>query len=99
MSPHHVSPQIKQESKTVFQQGSTFVSDPEFTKSSLSTEHFESAPPSRVQANHHLSLQFLFSPVHLKDSSIILSQPLRLTDRAAGNYEHQEKRNIPHPYP
>ena len=50
------------------------VSDPEFTKSSLSPEHFESKPPSRVQANHHLSLLFLFllTPVRMKDSSIII---------------------------
>ena len=56
---------------------------------SLSMEHFESKPPSLVQANHHLILQFLLTPVRLKDSSIIFAQTLNLP-------ELQEERNIPH---
>ena len=75
MSPHeHVNSRVKQESTTVLHKGSKLVGFPKFTKSSLSPEHFESKPPSRVQANHHLSLLFLFllTPVRLKDSSIII---------------------------
>ena len=75
MSPHeHVNSRVKQESTTVLHKGSKLVGVPEFTKSSLSPEHFESKPPSCVQANHHLSLLFLFllTPVRLKDSSIII---------------------------
>ena len=56
---------------------------------SLSMEHFESKPPSLVQAKHHLILQFLLTPVRLKDSSIIFAQTLKLP-------ELQEERNIPH---
>ena len=68
MSPHgHVNSQIKQESTTALPKGCNLVSDPEFSKSSLSTEHFESKPHRRVQANHHLIRQFLLTPVHLKD--------------------------------
>lgn len=78
MSPHsHVNSQVAQESTTLLHKGSKLVSDPEFTKSSLSPKHFESKPPSRVQENHHLRLQFLFllTPVRLKDSSTIPTIP------------------------
>ena len=73
------------------------MSDPEFTKSSFSPEHFESKAPSRVQANHHLSLQFLLTPVPPRDSSIIFAQSPKLPERATAIYQLQEKRNIPHP--
>ena len=73
------------------------MSDPEFTKSSFSPEHFESKAPSRVQANHHLRLQFLLTPVRPRDSSIIFAQSLKLPERATAIYQLQEKRNIPHP--
>ena len=104
MSPHsHVNSQITQESTTVLHKGSKLVSDPEFTKSSLSHEQFESKPPSHVKANHRLRLQFLFllTPVRLKDSSIITGQSLKLPEKATAIYErkHQEQRNIPDPDP
>ena len=102
MSPHgHVNSQIKRESATVLLEESKLVSDPEFTTSILSPEHFESKSPSRVQANYHLRLQFLFLliPVRLKDSSIIIGQSLKLSEKATAIYEHQEQRNIPHPGP
>ena len=76
MSPHgHVNSQIKRELATVLLEENKLVSDPEFTTSSHSPEHFESKSPSHVQANHHLRLQFLFLliPVRLKDSSVISS--------------------------
>ena len=92
MSPHHVNSQIKPESTTALPEGCRSVSDPEFTKSSLSTEHFESKPPSRVQANHHIILQFLLTPVPLKDSSVILSQSLKLPERATAVYKLQEQK-------
>ena len=78
---------IKQESITVLHERSKLVSDPEFTKSSLSPEIFESKPPSRVQANHHLSQQFLFllSPVRLKDSSIIVAQSFKFPQKSNWN--------------
>ena len=89
MSPHgHFNSQIKEESTTTLPEGCNFVGDHEFTKSSLSTEHFESKAPSRVQTNHHLILQFLLTPFRLKDSSIIFVQTLKLP-------EVQEERNIP----
>ena len=69
MSPHgHVNSQIKRESATVLLEERKLVSDLAFTTSSHSPEHFESKSPSRVQANHHLRLQFLFPliPVRLK---------------------------------
>ena len=97
MSPHaHVHSQIKQESTTALHEGSKLVSDPEFTKSSFSPEHFESKAPSRVQANHHLCLQFLLTPVRSRDSSIIFAQSLKLPERATAIHQLQEKRNIPH---
>ena len=102
MSPHgHVNSQIKRESATVLLEESKLVSDPEFTTSILSPEHFESKSPSRVQANYHLRLQFLFLliPVRLKDSNIIIGQSLKLSEKATSIYEHQEQRNIPHPDP
>jgi len=81
MSPHgHVNSQINQESTTALLEGCKLVRDAVSTKSSLSTEHFESKPPSRVQANHHLILQFLLTPVRLKDSSTIFAQSLKLPE-------------------
>ena len=74
---------------TVLHEGSKLVSDPEFTKSRLSTEHFESKPPSRVQVNHHLILQFLLTPFRLNESSIVFAQSLKL-ERATAIYELQE---------
>lgn len=104
MSPHgHVNSQIKRESATVrvLLEENKLVGDPEFTTSSHSPEHFESKSPSRVQANHHLLLQFLFLliPVRLKDSSMFIGQSLKLSEKATAIYEHQEQRNFPHPDP
>ena len=104
MSPHsHVNSQVAQESTTLLHKGSKLVSDPEFTKSSLSPKHFESKPPSGVQENHHLRLQFLLllTPVRLKDSSTIPTIPKATTEKATAIYErkHQEQRNIPHTDP
>ena len=100
MSPHtHVHSQIKHESTTALHEGRKLVSDPEFTKSSFSPKHFESKALSRVQANHHLSLQFLLTPVRPKDSSIIFARFLKLPARVTAVYELQEERNIAHPDP
>ena len=98
MSPHaHINSQIKQESTTALREGKKLVSAPEFTKSSLSTEHFESKPPRRVQANYHLILQFLLTPVRLSESTIIFAQSLKLPARANAIHQLQEHRNTPHP--
>ena len=98
MSPHgHVNSQINQESTTALLEGCKLVRDAVSTRSSLSTERFESKPPSRVQANHHLILRFLLIPVRLKDSSTIFAQTLKLPESATAVYQLQEHRNIPHP--
>ena len=100
MPPHaHVNSQIKQEPTTALPEGCNLVGDPEFTKSSLSTEHFKSKPPSRVQANYHLILQFLLTPVRLNESSIIFPQSLKLPATATAIYQLQEHRNTPQPDP
>ena len=65
----------------------------------LSSWNLESKALSRVQANHHFSLQLVLTPVRPKDSSIIFDQSLKLPERATAVYELQEERNTAHPDP
>ena len=89
ISPHgHVTSKIKQESTTVLNEGSRLVTDPEFTKSSLLPEEIQNRQPHRIHVHQDLSLQFLFllTPVRLKDASIVLTQSLKLPEKATGIY-------------
>ena len=92
MSPHgHVNSQIKQESTTALPEGCKLISDSEFTESSLSTEHFESKPPSLVRANHHLILQLASFSHNLSSCQNFRKKRTFHTEIHESQYQYQDE--------